>query len=124
MSLSLFASDFSAVASKVASEKQEAIIENERRDIFDNQKRLRENLNSLNKQHSGSKLVQRYLQDMDAEENALIASADRLKVLKMEKARLQEEVATREAAARAGAGKLKEFVERFGCRYAAGDAAQ
>ena len=113
-----------SVASKVASEKQEAIIENERRDIFDNQKRLRENLNSLNKQHSGSKLVQRYLQDMDAEENALIASADRLKVLKMEKARLQEEVAMREAAARAGAGKLKEFVERFGCRYAAGDAAQ
>jgi ubiquitin-large subunit ribosomal protein L40e len=107
------------IALKKVSEKQEATIDNERRDIFDNQKRLRENLQSLNKQHSNSKLVQRYLQDMDAEENALIASADRLKVLKKEKARLQEEVTKREASARVCAGKLKEFVERFGCRYAA-----
>ena len=90
--------------------------ESERAAIFANQKRLRENLNSLNKQHSGSKLVQRYLSDMDKEENALIKSAEELKGLKTQYEDMNKEVAVKVKEARVCASLLSDHVVRFGVR--------
>jgi len=103
-----------AQSSKSKIESQQRGIERERAAIFANQKRLRENLNSLNKQHSGSKLVQRYLDDMDQEENALIKSADDLKGLKNYYEQIQKEVTVKVKEARAAASLLSEHVKKFG----------
>ena len=103
-----------AQSSKSKIESQQRGIERERAAIFVNQKRLRENLNSLNKQHSGSKLVQRYLDDMDQEENALIKSADDLKGLKNYYEQIKKEVTVKVKEARTAASLLSEHVKRFG----------
>lgn len=71
------------VTGKLEQMKKEILaLEIQRKDTFTNQKRLRENLQSLNEGGlSGSKLVKRYLNDMDKEETTLIANAARARDL-------------------------------------------
>lgn len=67
---------------KINMQKEIKQLEIQRKETFENQKRLRENLNSLNEGGlAGSKLVQRYLTDMDREETTLIQNSLRAREL-------------------------------------------
>lgn len=113
----LGAIDTLSVASEKLSTMKKEIeaLEIQREDTFANQKRLRENLQSLNEGGlSGSKLVQRYLSDMDKEETTLIANAQRLQDLKRRVSEITEFEALRLKGVQATADQLWLCARRFG----------
>jgi ubiquitin len=61
--------------------------------VFQNQTRLRENIKSMEKQHD-SDLVQRYLKDLDREEDSLISTRGKIKALQEKQAGLEVDVKT------------------------------
>ena len=77
-----------------ASEAQRTIqdLDSDMRKTFENQKRLRENLEKL-ESHSHSPLVARYLKDMDREEDELIATRKKAQLLRQNHALLKAQVA-------------------------------
>jgi DNA repair exonuclease SbcCD ATPase subunit len=56
-----------------------------------NQKRLRDNLEKLTEQHANSKLVKRYLDDMNRDEDEIIAARKSLIVLEAQQDALREQ---------------------------------
>jgi len=56
--------------------------------VFQNQTRLRENIKSMEKQHD-SDLVQRYLKDLDREEDSLISTRAKIRALQDKQAGLE-----------------------------------
>ena len=105
-----------AVSGKLGAMKKEIeALEIQRNDTFANQKRLRENLSSLNEGGlSGSKLVKRYLSDMDKEESTLIANTQRLQDLKRRVSEITEIVIVRVRGVQATADQLWMCAKRFG----------
>jgi len=79
--------------------------------IFKNQERLRENLQSLNKNHATSKLVQRYLKDMSSEEDTLKQNNERLATLRNEKAGIDREYCALEKEAANTARALQKLLK-------------
>ena len=113
----LGAMDTLAVATgKLSAMKKEIhALEVQRKDTFTNQKRLRENLQSLNEGGlSGSKLVQRYLNDMDKEETTLIANAARARDLTRQLEEMTAIEAQRVKGVQATVGQLWTCARRFG----------
>ncbi len=103
-----------AQAEKDAAQTQIRALEAQRAEVFTNQKRLRENLTSLNENHAGSKLVQRYLSDMDDEESTLIKNAERARALKARKHMLAGVETEKCAAATLAARELDQAVRNWG----------
>ena len=112
--LTALAEAAAAQAEKDAAQTQIRVLEAQRAEVFTNQKRLRENLESLNDNHAGSKLVQRYLSDMDDEESTLIKNAERARELKARKHMLASVETEKCTAATAAARQLDQAVRKWG----------
>lgn len=84
-------------------------LEEQRSVIFSNQKRLRENLESLS-EHQSSTLVRRYLADMDREEDELISARKRMQALDEEQTKAKQlESANRHQTEQAAGALLEQL---------------
>jgi hypothetical protein len=88
----------------VVNQRQTAVAEKEIDTVCCNQSRLRDNLERLSREHASSVVVRRYLEDMNRDEDTLLAARKKILELEETEIALKKTIAAAESAVREAAG--------------------
>jgi chromosome segregation ATPase len=93
----------------VVNQRQTAVAKKEIDTVCSNQSRLRDNLERLSKEHASSVVVRRYLEDMNRDEDTLMAARKKILELEETEIALKKTIAAAESAVREATGSCMQL---------------